>query len=241
MVGAVIEKVSGLSFEDYLQRNICKPLKLQNTSFVRPPHIDPTIPVRGKSDRPWRRKQHVYASAESSRGDAGLYTTAEELSLILSQLQGRETPLFRSSQTANLLLEVQMTNKGRKQLVDFLKYMWAGRSDEIGSKLADADWAFGLGYVINRKIGPCGRRSGSAGWEVGISACVVCEYSIQARVGIQGASGPAAWIDREAGITVVLFLQTNPVTDEATQQAHARLEQTIYECIDQARHANGKL
>ena len=93
VLGALIEKVSGESLEDYCEKNIFRPLRMTHTRFLPPaswiPKIAPTqYDERGKMLRgivhdPTARRMGGVA------GQAGLFSTADDLSkFAVALLQG---------------------------------------------------------------------------------------------------------------------------------------------------------
>ena len=78
LLGMVIEKVSGLRYEDYLRRNIFEPLHLRDTGYDLAEHIlaERAAGYMMKDGR-WLNATRVDASVPFSAG--GLYSTVEDL------------------------------------------------------------------------------------------------------------------------------------------------------------------
>jgi uncharacterized protein YbbC (DUF1343 family)/CubicO group peptidase (beta-lactamase class C family) len=84
MLGALVERISGMPLNEYAEEHIFKPLKMMHTQFLPPrswiPHIAPTqydehnVMLRGVVHDPTARRMGGVA------GHAGLFSTADDLS-----------------------------------------------------------------------------------------------------------------------------------------------------------------
>jgi CubicO group peptidase (beta-lactamase class C family) len=111
-----------------------------------------------------------------------MYSTAEELSLILAEVLNDGGRLFEHAETAGLLFESQLTPAARRDLGVFLQRSLA-MSPDIAKAWETAEPEFGLGYLVNAKdIVETGRKAGTGSWG--------------------GMSGTTAWIDRKTGVAV---------------------------------------
>ncbi len=59
LLGLIVQEVSGVSFEDYMQLNIFQPLAMSDTSFIAS-EIDPELRTTGHIEEPTRRIADVY-------------------------------------------------------------------------------------------------------------------------------------------------------------------------------------
>jgi CubicO group peptidase (beta-lactamase class C family) len=121
LLGQIVQRVSGLPLEVFVQREIFGPLKMTDTGFLPPAkergRIAPTEVVDGK---PWRGVVHDPTARKLGgvAGHAGLFTTAADLAryarmlLNLGQLDG--VTVFKP-ETVKLMTSVQtppgMTDK----------------------------------------------------------------------------------------------------------------------------------
>lgn len=105
VLGALVEKLSGMPEDEYVQRNLIAPLGLKHTRYVPPAewlnHIAPTqyeygVMLRGVVHDPTARRMGGVA------GHAGLFSTADDVSVyaqnLLDRLAGRPSrfPLSRA-------------------------------------------------------------------------------------------------------------------------------------------------
>jgi CubicO group peptidase (beta-lactamase class C family) len=177
--------------EDYLQEHICQPLGLKSTSFISPSHLPESIASRtiaGDSTSEWTEVIYPISSKpEIYSGGGGLYSTAEELSLILAEVLNDGRRLFKSGDTVRLLFESRLKTPAQSALGAYLQYLWA-TSPATVKAWENAEPTFGLGYLINAKDIETGRKAGTGSWG--------------------GISGTAAWIDPQSGIAVIAPLNS---------------------------------
>jgi methyl acetate hydrolase len=184
--GFLLEVITRQNFKDYLQAHICRPLNLKSTSFIPPPGLPDSIAsctVIGDSTSEWQKVDYPMSrNPEMHAGGSGLYSTAEEFSLILAEVLNDGGRLFEHAETAGLLFESQLTPAARRDLGVFMQSLLA-TSPDIAKVWETAKLEFGLGYLVNAKdIVEKGRKAGTGSWG--------------------GMSGTTAWIDRKTGIAV---------------------------------------
>ena len=113
LLGEIVQRVSGMPLQDFVQHEIFVPLKMTDTGFLPPteklPRIAPTEMVAGQ---PWRGVVHDPTSRHMGgvAGHAGLFTTASDLAryarmlLNLGELGGAR--IFKP-ETVRLMTSVQ--------------------------------------------------------------------------------------------------------------------------------------
>lgn len=104
VLGAIIEKVAGITYDDYVTKNIILPLKLKNTLPDLPSKVPQRLtsgyvlwtPDQGKRKTEPNIKTNAYASA------TGFISTASDLALLLSALHidSKKSILNRESRKA---------------------------------------------------------------------------------------------------------------------------------------------
>ncbi|WP_336046171.1 serine hydrolase domain-containing protein [Solibacillus ferritrahens] len=100
LLGKLIEKVTGISLEDYAHKNIFQPLRMQNTQF------NPSVRLRGKiaatEYRPYLNK-HQWGDVHDENalhfggvsGHAGLFSTAEDLARFAQSFMKNNDSIFK--------------------------------------------------------------------------------------------------------------------------------------------------
>lgn len=107
LLGLVIEKVSGMTFSDYVEKNVFKRAGMERSgyfSFDRLPANTAAGYIDSEKDGSWRT--NVYSLPAKGGSDGGAYTTAEEMAVCWSQLM---TNRLLDSEHTKLLLEPQVT------------------------------------------------------------------------------------------------------------------------------------
>ena len=79
LLGAIVERVSGKSLNDFAQTHIFKPLGMKNTHF----HDDHTMVVKNRADgySPTKKGFRINMTTLDHVGDGGVFTTVEDLFL----------------------------------------------------------------------------------------------------------------------------------------------------------------
>ena len=113
LVGEIVQRVSGLPLQDFVQREIYQPLKMKDTGYLPPAsklrRIAPTEVVNGK---PWRGVVHDPTARHMGgvAGHAGLFTTAPDLAryarMLLNQGELDGVRIFQP-ETVKLMTSVQ--------------------------------------------------------------------------------------------------------------------------------------
>ncbi len=86
LLGEVIEKVSGLPYDEYIEENILKPLRLNNTTSTIPPELLGTRLATGYSslNRQGEREVVPFYNARAITAAAGYSSTVEDLARFAS-------------------------------------------------------------------------------------------------------------------------------------------------------------
>jgi len=115
VLGAIIEKVTGQSYYDYVRENIAKPAGMENTDSYEADVPVPNLAMgytrgeEGKKDRPWRNNIYTRPARGSSAG--GGYSTVEDLLKFTLALQANK---FLSPEYTAWLLNDQEPTKDQK-------------------------------------------------------------------------------------------------------------------------------
>jgi CubicO group peptidase (beta-lactamase class C family) len=116
LIGAIIEKVSGMPFELYMQNNILHPLGMMSSSFLSAKVPRSGDPIKAVAHF-WNGKKYVdnrdYYLPKGQYPAAGLLTTAEDMTRFIQlQLNGEiaSTLNFLKRESLNLMRTELMTN-----------------------------------------------------------------------------------------------------------------------------------
>ena len=208
--GRLVERVSGLSLEEYFQRHILQPLGMTDTSFILPPN---------KFDRlvdSWQRQHDGKLEIlprkqpqppKAFNGGGGLYSTAADyvrfMQAILRKGQGQTGARILSAATV-----AQMTtNQVGTLSAGKMKTARPERSSDVDFHPGFTD-GFGFGFLINSTAYAGGRSAGSLAW-----------------AGIQNTF---YWIDPPRGICAVILMQFLPFCDSAAMAMLREFERAVY-------------
>jgi methyl acetate hydrolase len=181
IAGWILEKITGLSFEDYLQANICRPLGLENTSLKPPKDLSPELARSiSEADAPRQRGPHpVDPQPAFYSGGSGLFTTADDFAHILGAVLNYGEGILSERKSVELLFAANPSHSDSgKAVLDTTVNLLYGVDDSGICPWDKVKKHFGLGYLINDQNLEGGRKAGSGGWV--------------------GVSGTTAWVDRHS-------------------------------------------
>jgi CubicO group peptidase (beta-lactamase class C family) len=182
ILGAVVEKASGLPLDQFFKTRIFDPLKMKDTQFfLRPDQKDrfavnyaaqPDLTIARAPDTGRNQGAYVDGPRACFSGGAGLTSTAADYARFLQMLlNGGELEGARILSPKSVAL---MT------------------SNHVGDKFATGTLGFGLGFEITEHVGRAGR-PGSVG-----------------EFGWGGAYATKYWVDPEEKLVVVFMTQLLP-------------------------------
>ena len=202
ILGAVVERVSGLSLDQFLQTRILGPLRMNDTHFYVPATKRDRLAAVYSSRTPKGLERapakggmvsqgdYVDGPRQSFSGGAGLVSTAADYARFLQMLlNGGE------------LDGVRLLSPKSVELMT---------ADHAGSLYAPAGRGFGLGFEIIDDLGAYGQigSAGAFGWG--------------------GAYHSTYWVDPREKLVVVYFTQLIPARGV---DDHAKLRALIYQAI----------
>lgn len=212
VTGIIVETLSGLTLEEYFQRNIFEPLGISDTFFQVP---------AGKWSRFARtyRREADGAVSENARpkpeappevtffsGGGGLYSTAPDyIRFMRALLNGGELDGARilKPETVELMAQNHIGEHEAGNLTSVLP-----DSSEDFALFPESVDHFGLGFFINSEALPGGRASGSLAWA--------------------GFRNTYFWIDPERDVCGVLLTQLHPFADTTTLELLTDYERAVY-------------
>lgn len=205
-VGMAVEAVSGLSLGEYLEQNICGPLRMTDTAF-RPvlPDDAAKVHVRGP-DGNLAVLPISLGAGEIQSGGGGLSSTAPDYAKFLQMmLRGGELG------GARIISEATVKEMSRNQVGDLRAGYMGSAMPELAQPydtFPDQETKWGLGFLINPDPIEGGRSAGSLAWA--------------------GIFNSYYWIDSTAGIAGVFVSQLSPFGDPGALEAFGVLEQMAY-------------
>ncbi len=204
ILGVVVEKVSGLTLADFIQKRIASPLGLVDTQFYLPPAQKDRLATvyaakDGKIERATDPKTGQGHYVEGPRvgfaGGAGLLSTARDYGRFLQMmLNGGEIDGVRllSPKTVELMT------------VNHVGTLFAERGPN------DAGRGFGLGFDVIEDLGKTG------------------QYGSVGAFGWGGAYHTTYWADPKEKLVVLLMTQLLPA---GNSDLHSRFRALVYQSI----------
>ena len=192
--GHLVELASGLSLEEYVQRHICGPLGMRDTTFVLREEQLPRLADLhryGKDGVLTAEPVTMPAPPAFHNGGGGLYSTAPDY-LRFARMLLRRGEL----DGARVLGEASVAELGRNQIGDlrvpaFRSYAPGFSRD--GELLPGVPKTWGLAYLRSEADAPTGRGAGSVGWA--------------------GLFNTYYWIDPRRRVTGLIMAQILPFFD----------------------------
>jgi methyl acetate hydrolase len=208
--GRLVEAVSGLSLEDYFQRNVFVPLGMKDTSFLLPPEkFDRLVNV-------WQRQgdgsltenpRALPDPPKSFNGGGGLYSTVADyvrfMQMILRRGRGSDGTEVLRAETVDLMA----TNQIGALSAGKLKSVRPDRSSDVDFHPGFTD-GFTFGFLINATAYEGGRSAGSLAWA--------------------GIDNTFFWIDPRRGVCAVLMMQFLPFCDREAMGMLCEFERAVY-------------
>jgi len=89
LLGAIIEKVSGVSYEEYVSRNLFEPIGLKNTGYRKPNWKSERVVCGFRDEKPWGSVRDFYGKTEPSwnlLANGGMMSTVSELNTFFTAI-----------------------------------------------------------------------------------------------------------------------------------------------------------
>jgi methyl acetate hydrolase len=207
--GKAVERVSGLSLNEYLHDHIFEPLGMTDSGFVLGPEQRSRLAsmhVRSGDSSFDVIEFEVPQQPEFFMGGGGLYGTGlDYLTFLRALLNGGQLD------GARILRPETVAEMNRNQIGDLMVGLMR-TADPASSN--DAEFfpgmpkKWGLGYMINVDEAPTGRAAGSLAWA--------------------GLANTYYWLDPTRRVTGVILTQILPFADPAVLDVFSQFEQAVY-------------
>ncbi len=211
--GKLVEALSGLTLEEYFQRNILQPLSMPDTTFVLSPEKFDRL-VSGYSRQP---DGHLKPSTRALpprptvfNGGGGLYSTAGDYLRFMQMIlrRGRATSGTRILRPETVA--AMSRNQIGKQVAGRLKSQNPALSLDVDLHPGAED-RWGLGFLINEVAYPAGRSAGSLAWA--------------------GIFNTFYWIDPKRDLCAVIMMQYLPFVDHSAVALLGEFERAVYSTL----------
>src|ERR1700733_3062672 len=210
--GRLVETVSGLTLEEYFQKNILGPLGMHDTSFLVPAakfdRLVSEYTRGGDGAGPLKENPRTLPQPPKAfNGGGGLYSTAGDyvrfMQMILRRGQGPKGEPILQPKTVDVMATIQTGHLSCGKL----KTARPSISSDVDFHPGFKD-GFGFGFLINSKAYDGGRSAGSLAWA--------------------GIANTYFWIDPKKGVAGVIMMQYLPFADKEAIAVLGDFERAVY-------------
>jgi methyl acetate hydrolase len=208
--GKLVEAVSGLNLEQYFQRNILRPLGMNDTSFIFPAEKFDRLVGRAQRQNggPLQEVPRALPPKPAAfNGGGGLNSTAPDyikfMQMILRYGRSGVREEILTAKSVEAMSMNQIGGLGAGKLKSFLPNL----SSDVDVHPGFID-KWGLGFLINTTAYPGGRSAGSLAWA--------------------GVYNTFYWIDQPRGLCAVIMMQFLPFVDKEAVGLLGDFERAVY-------------
>ena len=208
-LGIIIEKISGINLESYMNKVIFDPLGMIDTSYqVNLKQADRIVSCYKKEEGYFSEIISDYSKekARTSIGGGGLISTLHDYSKVLTML------LNEGKVGDEIFLNKSTIDEMFKNKIDNIKMRVLQTTNDSISKNLDlypeVSKSWGYGLMINDEETNSGRPKGSVGWA--------------------GLFNTYFWIDKANDLAGLIFMQFLPFADKKAVQLLYDIESVIY-------------
>jgi CubicO group peptidase (beta-lactamase class C family) len=208
--GRLVETVSGLTLEQYFQKNIFEPLGMHDTSFLLPAaKFDRLVGEYRRQDNGSLKEdpRNLPKPPKAFNGGGGLYSTAGDyvrfMQMILRRGSGPSGEQILQPKTVDMMA----TNQIGELSAGKLKTARPEFSSDVDFHPGFKD-GFGFGFLINATAYEGGRSAGSLAWA--------------------GIANTYFWIDPRKGVAGVIMMQYLPFADKEALAVLGDFERAVY-------------
>jgi methyl acetate hydrolase len=210
--GRLVETVSGLTLEQYFQKNILEPLAMTDTSFLVPQaKFDRLVSEYGRQQPPngplSENPRTLPPPPKAFNGGGGLFSTAGDyvrfMQMILRKGRGPKGEQILQPKTVDMMA----TNQVGELSAGKLKSVRPTISSDVDFHPGFKD-GFGFGFLINSKAYEGRRSAGSLAWG--------------------GVANTYFWIDPRKDVAGVIMMQYLPFADKEALAVLGDFERAVY-------------
>lgn len=191
--GKLVEKISGLTLEQYFQRNILQPLGMKDTSFlVAPEKFDRLVSsYRRQADGKLKEDPRTQPAAPAVfNGGGGLFSTAADYIRFTQMILRKGGTEGKDQILAPKTVEMMSINQTGAVSVERLKTMDASLTADLNLGPGNK---YTYGFMLNTVTSPEGRPPGTLMWA--------------------GVENSFYWIDPKRPLCAVIMMQFFPFLD----------------------------
>lgn len=208
--GRLVETVSGLTLEQYFQKNILEPLGMHDTSFLMPAAKFDRLVAESDRQPDGMLKENPRTQPpppKAYNGGGGLYSTAPDyvkfMQMFLRRGKGADGAVILQPKTVDMMATIQTGSLSAGKL----KTARPTVSSDVDFHPGMKD-GFGFGFLINSKSYDGGRSAGSLAWA--------------------GIWNTYFWIDPRKGVAGVIMMQFLPFADKEALGVLGDFERAVY-------------
>jgi CubicO group peptidase (beta-lactamase class C family) len=208
--GRLVEKISGMSLEDYFQARILGPLEMRDTSYILPASKFDRMVTDWTRDNGGPLKQNqrkLPTPPKTFNGGGGLYSTAADYTRFMQMILRKG----RGPNQAVILQPKTVAGMAANQIGELTAGKMRSSRPNVSSDV-DIQPGFtenwGLGFLINTTAYKGGRAAQSLAWA--------------------GLYNTFYWIDPKNGLCAVLLMQFLPFVDKEAAGLLDDFERAVY-------------
>ena len=208
--GRLVEVASGMSLEDYFQKNLLGPLAMKDTSFIMTPEkFDRKVAsyARQADGTLKENPRAMPAPPKAYNGGGGLSSTAADfvrfMQMILNRGVGPDGQRILEAKT----LELMSTNQTGDLQAGKMRSFQPNFSSDVDFHPGESD-RHTFGFLLNQKAYPGGRSAGSLAWA--------------------GLANTFYWIDPKRNLCAILMMQFLPFVDQEAIGLLGEFERSVY-------------
>jgi methyl acetate hydrolase len=208
--GKLVETVSGLTLEQYFQRNILQPLGMKDTSYILPEEKFGRLVSTYRRQEDGSLKEEpptLPAPPKTFNGGGGLYSTVEDYTRFMQMILRKGRSAAKEQVLSAKSVELMSANQIGSVKVEKLISTDHSVSEDVEMHPGAMD-KYTFGFLLNPVAYPGGRSAGSLAWA--------------------GIENTFYWIDPRRSVCAVIMMQYYPFVDREAVGLLGDFEQSVY-------------